>query len=56
MSTREMCRMLGFELKSYVLHACEYLEAHGFRFCVDFGHENATDIARDHWRNRKRSK
>lgn len=46
--------MLGIELKPYVLHACLYLEEHGFRFCIDFGYENATEMARNHWRKRKR--
>lgn len=56
MKTVETCRMLGIDLKPYVLHACEYLESHGFRFCIDFGYGNATEKAREHWRNRKRSK
>lgn len=54
MGAKELCRMLGIDLKPYVLHACEYLEAHGFRFCIDFGYSNATEVAREHWRNRKR--
>lgn len=39
--TKDMCRMLGIELTCWQLWACEFLEARGLRFCVDFGYENA---------------
>lgn len=55
MTTKELCALLGLELKPYQMFACLYLEQHGFRVCVDFGYENATAKAREHWCNRKRT-
>lgn len=54
MKTVETCAMLGIQLLPHTLHACLYLEQHGFRFCIDFGYGNATEKAREHWRNRRR--
>jgi hypothetical protein len=54
MKAVETCRWMGIELKPYVAFACEYLESHGFRFCIDFGYGNAVEKARAHWRARKR--
>lgn len=40
-------RMLGLALPTLAQHrACLYLERHGFRFCIDFGIQNAAEKAR----------
>ncbi len=40
---------LGLRLPTLEKHrACLYLERHGFRFLVDFGFDNAPDLARQH--------
>jgi hypothetical protein len=41
----EMCERLGIELTDWQHWACQYLEARGHRFCVDFGYENCEDKA-----------
>lgn len=38
------------------LRACYYLEQNGQRFLIDFGFQNAVDIARRHWRKRGKRK
>ena len=54
MRVSETCRMLDLRLPPYQYFACLYLESHGFKFCVDFGYDNAVDKARKHWRNRRK--
>lgn len=53
---RELVRMLGIVVTQAQDRACRYLEHHGFRFCVDFGYENAIDKAPAFWRSRKRKR
>lgn len=53
---RYMARLLGLNVPPWKAHALDYLEANGFRFCVDFGTENAVELARKHWRERKTKK
>jgi hypothetical protein len=50
---RDMADRLGLRVPSYIAFACDYLESHGKRFCVDFGTDNAVTLAREHWRSRK---
>ena len=50
---RQMARWIGLEVPAWKVHALDYLERNGLRFCVDFGTENAVEKAREHWRNRK---
>lgn len=40
-----ICRQIGVELTPFQHWACQYLESHGLRFCVDFGYENCEDKA-----------
>ena len=53
--SEQWCQRLGIELRPYQRFACQYLESHGLRFLIDFGYGNAVDMARVHWRNRKRT-
>jgi hypothetical protein len=55
-SVNWVCAALGLELTPEQLKACRYLERNGQRFCIDFGYENAMEMARDHWRARRRAK
>lgn len=52
MTVDKLVRLLEVEITSEQLHACRYLEGRGFRFCVDFGYENAVEKARADWRKR----
>lgn len=54
MSFIEIEKLLNLSVPPYKRFACLYLEGQGFRFCVDFGTDNAIEKARDHWRRRKR--
>ncbi len=45
MSALETCRKLGIALTPWQMWACQFLEQQGFRFCVDFGYENAEAMA-----------
>lgn len=47
----EMCRMIGVVLTGVQISACRFLEARGYRFCVDFGHENCIAMAANHYVN-----
>ncbi len=38
---REMAKRLEIDLTPEQQIACDFLERHGFKFCVDFGYENA---------------
>jgi hypothetical protein len=41
-------RMLNLQMPTLAQHrACIFLERHGFKFCVDFGIENAVQKARE---------
>lgn len=44
-------RWLGIRVGPKQHMACKYLELTGLRFCVDFGYENAIEIARAKWRS-----
>lgn len=48
-----ICARLCLDLPHYVQCACRYLEDRGKRFCVDFGYQNATELARADWQSRK---
>lgn len=45
------CRLIGYVLTGVQVEACRYLEARGYRFCVDFGHENCIAMAANHYVN-----
>lgn len=45
------CERLGIALTDEQRDAFRYLELFGFRFCVDFGYDNAVEMAREHWEN-----
>jgi hypothetical protein len=47
-------RLLNMRISGWTARAFTYLEAHGFRFLVDFGTDNAIAKARAHWTARKR--
>ena len=46
---------IGLAVEGSLRRAFDYLESRGFRFCVDFGTENAVEKAREHWRSLRRS-
>jgi len=56
MTVSSAIRLLDLKLLPHTLAACLYLESHGFRFCVDFGYQNATEKARAHWTGRKKKR
>lgn len=49
MNAEKMCEVIGVTLTPAQIDACRYLECCGFRFCVDFGYENACEKAATHW-------
>lgn len=51
---QRLTALLGVDVPPYKHFAMLYLENHGFRFCVDFGTDNAVEKAREHWTSRKR--
>lgn len=51
---RRIAALLSLDVPMWKAHALDYLEAQGFRFCVDFGTDNALEKARAHWQARKR--
>lgn len=46
---RQTARAIGLEVDGVLRYAFDYLESKGFRFCVDYGIENAIQKATDHW-------
>lgn len=56
MGWRETARLIGLRVPSWKAHALTYLERRGFRFCIDFGTDNAVELARQDWRNRRRNR
>lgn len=50
---RETARLLGLRVTGWRARAFDYLESNGLRFCAHFGTDNAVEIARKHWRERK---
>jgi hypothetical protein len=52
MTSESVCRMLGIQLTPMQAMACRYLEMFGYRFCVDFGYDNAVQKAEAHFRTR----
>ena len=55
MGVAEGVRLLRLRVSPSRLAACVYLERHGFRFLVDFGYQNATDLALAHRRERRKT-
>lgn len=53
---RRIAENLGISVPPWKAHACDYCESIGLRFCVNFGTDNAVDIARAHWTNRRKVK
>jgi hypothetical protein len=53
---RRTARLIGLVVSGWRARAFDYLEAHGQRFCVDFGTDNAIEKARQHWAARKKRK
>jgi hypothetical protein len=51
---RDIAQQIGLQVPNWKAHVLDYLEANGFRFCVDFGTDNAVEKAREHWATRKR--
>lgn len=54
MQVMETIALLGLVLTVEQLRACKYLDRAGKRFCVDFGYDNAIELAREHWRQKRR--
>jgi hypothetical protein len=51
---RRLAGMIRLRVTDHrVIRACNYLEARGNKFCVDFGVENAVECARQDWRTRR---
>lgn len=50
---RLTCALIGLEVPAWKAHVFDYLESRGFRFCVEFGIDNAVDVARADWESRK---
>lgn len=46
---RDTARGINVRVSRLTAHAMDYLEAQGLRFCIEFGTENAVDMATDHW-------
>lgn len=51
--TEGIAKRIGLDLPTWILPICRYLELRGYRFCVDFGWQNAREVARQH-RERER--
>lgn len=47
-------KLLDLDIPDDKNFACLYLESHGFKFCVNYGYDNAVEKAREHWKKRKR--
>lgn len=45
MKFEDAVRLLKLKVKPSVADACRYLESRGYRFCVDFGYQNAVGLA-----------
>lgn len=39
------CQLIRLEVPEVISAACRYLEKRGKRFCIDFGTENAVEMA-----------
>ncbi len=39
------CRLIRLEVPEVIAAACRYLEKRGKRFCIEFGYENAVELA-----------
>ncbi len=46
--TERIANNIGLAIPDWIVPICRYLELRGYRFCVDFGWQNAHDIARQH--------
>jgi len=44
---QRICRWVGVELTQWQHWACQFLEDHGLKFGVDFGHQNCEQKAED---------
>ncbi len=53
---QRICRWIGMKLGPKQHMAAKYLEQRGARFCIDFGKQNAVEIARDVWRKQPQPK
>jgi hypothetical protein len=53
---REMAKLINLDIPIYKIGAFEFLTSIGKRFCLDFGTDNAIEIARAEWIKRKRRK
>lgn len=47
-NAEQLCKLLDIELSADERHDCRYLERRGYRFCVDFGYDNAADLVDTH--------
>ncbi len=56
MNTAQWCENLIIEISEEQEFACAYLERRGYRFLIDFGYENAEDIAAFHRRHELQQK
>ncbi len=53
-TTKHIAELLNLALTTDQLRASAYLEARGLRFCIEFGYDNAVEMARSHWLQRRR--
>ncbi len=53
---RYTAKLLGIRVTGWKARAFNYLEANGMTFCGHFGTDNAIEIARKHWRDRRKAK
>ena len=51
--TEALSRQIGLSVPVWKIPICRYLGLRGYKFCIDFGTENARDIAKAH-RERER--
>lgn len=51
---REIVKFLRIDAPLWKHGPMDYLESRGYRFCVDFGYDNAIEKARQDWNSRKR--
>jgi hypothetical protein len=50
MTAERLCHLINLTLTAQQMADAKYLEACGYRFCIDFGYQNARDLADDHFR------
>jgi hypothetical protein len=53
---QRISRMIGLKLGPKQHMAAKYLEQRERRFCIDFGKDNAVEIAREVWRGQVQPK